>query len=225
MAGGAQLAVEAKRVVGRRRVLHVDAHEAAPDMRVFDERLQVLAAERIVEPEPEAGELDGDVRVQTLALDAREHAVVGPRYLPRLAVVRDLLAEDVDRRELALAVQAAHDSDGLLERRSSDVRRGECAHERLRHCRKDAGDRAVEERHRRRILGSLVQLSRMNPWRAALTSATASGKSTRMESRSASACPSAVPVTCPRASAADVSSTAVLSSSHSRASPSPRETR
>ena len=33
-------------------------------------------------------------------------------------------------------------------------------------------------------------LSRMNPWRAALTSATASGKSTRIASRSAAACSS-----------------------------------
>ena len=35
----------------------------------------------------------------------------------------------------------------------------------------------------------------MNPWRAALTSATASGKSTRMASRNAIACSSAAPVT------------------------------
>jgi hypothetical protein len=33
----------------------------------------------------------------------------------------------------------------------------------------------------------------MNPWRAALTSATASGKSTRIASRSAIACSSAEP--------------------------------
>ena len=35
----------------------------------------------------------------------------------------------------------------------------------------------------------------MNPWRAALTSATASGKSTRMASRIAIACSSGVPLT------------------------------
>src|SRR4029077_20696318 len=51
----------------------------------------------------------------------------------------------------------------------------------------------------------------MNPWRAALTSATASGKSTRIASRKATACSSTVPVTCTCESAAEVSSTAVLS--------------
>jgi hypothetical protein len=39
-----------------------------------------------------------------------------------------------------------------------------------------------------------AQPSRMNPWRAALTSATASGKRTRIASRRAIACSSAPPV-------------------------------
>src|SRR5215471_17023407 len=51
----------------------------------------------------------------------------------------------------------------------------------------------------------------MNPWRAALTSATASGKSTRMASRSAIACSSAPPCAWICDSAAPVSSTAVFS--------------
>src|SRR5689334_12800650 len=51
----------------------------------------------------------------------------------------------------------------------------------------------------------------MNPWRAALTSATASGNSTRIASRSASACSSAPPFASTRDNAAAVSSTAVLS--------------
>ena len=48
----------------------------------------------------------------------------------------------------------------------------------------------------------------MNPWRAALTSATASGKRTRIASRSAVACSSEPPVGCICFSAAAVSSTA-----------------
>ena len=52
--------------------------------------------------------------------------------------------------------------------------------------------------------------SRMKPWRAALTSATASGKSTRIASRSAIACSSTPPVGWTCASAAAVSSTAVF---------------
>src|ERR1700693_745103 len=51
----------------------------------------------------------------------------------------------------------------------------------------------------------------MKPWRAALTSATASGKSTRIASRKAIACSSAPPGTCIRLSAAAVRSTAVFS--------------
>src|SRR5581483_3627862 len=51
----------------------------------------------------------------------------------------------------------------------------------------------------------------MKPWRAALTSATASGNSTRMASRRASACSSGPPAASMRASAAAVSSTAVFS--------------
>src|SRR5262245_24764400 len=51
----------------------------------------------------------------------------------------------------------------------------------------------------------------MNPWRAALTSATASGNRTRIASRSTSACSSGLPFASTRASAAEVSSTAVFS--------------
>src|SRR5919106_4201077 len=50
----------------------------------------------------------------------------------------------------------------------------------------------------------------MKPWRAAETSATASGKSTRIASRSAIACSSGEPSTAIRFSAAPVSSTAVF---------------
>ena len=49
----AQLAVAAERVVGRRRVLHVDADEAATRRGVGDDRLEVLAAEVEIELEPE----------------------------------------------------------------------------------------------------------------------------------------------------------------------------
>src|SRR5581483_3297861 len=51
----------------------------------------------------------------------------------------------------------------------------------------------------------------MKPWRAALTSATASGKRIRIASRSARACSSGPPVASTRPRAAAVSSTAVFS--------------
>ena len=55
-----------------------------------------------------------------------------------------------------------------------------------------------------------MKRSRMNPWRAALTSATASGNRTRMASRRAIACSSGPPLASTRLSAAAVNSTAVL---------------
>src|SRR3954470_16658907 len=64
---------------------------------------------------------------------------------------------------------------------------------------------------RRRRPVTSCAYSRMKPWRAALTSATASGKSTRIASRSATACSSALPETFSCPSAAPVSSTAVFS--------------
>src|SRR5581483_4126436 len=155
--------------------------------------------------------LHGDARTERLGAVPREHLVVGTADCTCLVFARDLLAEDVDRRGLPVRVQPPDDVHGVLEQRPRDVGRSERAHEPPRNCRQGADDRAVEERHRRRILGLRRQLSRMNPWRAALTSATASGNSTRIASRRAIDCSSVLPVTCTCASAAEVSSTAVFS--------------
>src|SRR5207249_9403092 len=118
------------------------------------------------------------------------------------------------RRELSLGVQPPNRLPRVLQLRAGDVARGKLLHHRPRNGRQEANDRAVQEHGRREVYelaGRPYRPSRMNPWRAALTSATASGKRTRIASRSASACSSAEPVawSCPRAAA--VSSTAVLS--------------
>ena len=63
----------------------------------------------------------------------------------------------------------------------------------------------------RRSSPELARVSRMNPWRAALTSATASGNRTRIASRRASACSSGATLRLDATSAAAVSSTAVFS--------------
>src|SRR5262249_43523094 len=120
-----------------------------------------------------------------------------------LARALDLLAENVDGRELPLAVQPPDDGYGVVEAVAGDVGRGEATHDRLRHRGQDPRDCSVEP--------AAQLFSRMKPCRAALTSATASGKSTRMASRRAIACSSGAPVTVTCDSAAEVSSTAVLS--------------
>ena len=114
----AQLAVQRERAVGRRRVLHVDAHEAAARGGVDDDRLEVLAAEVEVELEPERGELDRDVRVEPLLVDPRQHVVVLARDRARLVGARDLLAEHVDGRELPFRVQPSDDAHRVVERRA-----------------------------------------------------------------------------------------------------------
>ena len=71
-----QLAVQLKRAIGRRRVLHVDPHEARPRLRVGDERLEIVAAQIEVDVEAERSQLDRDVRVEALAVDPRQQVVV-----------------------------------------------------------------------------------------------------------------------------------------------------
>src|SRR3954452_2481126 len=61
------------------------------------------------------------------------------------------------------------------------------------------------------VMRARVYVSRMKPWRAALTSAPASGNNSRIASRSAIACSSMLPFVSICESAAAVSSTAVLS--------------
>ena len=62
------------------------------------------AADVVVEVQPERGELDADVRVEPAVLDVGEHVLVCAHDRGRLVLVGDLLAEDVDRRQLAFGV-------------------------------------------------------------------------------------------------------------------------
>ena len=69
---GAELAAEAERVVRRRRVLHVDPHEAVRRLGRRDHRLDVALAEVVAELQAEGGRLDADVRIEPLALEGVE---------------------------------------------------------------------------------------------------------------------------------------------------------
>ena len=145
MRGRSQLPVDTKRVVGRRRVLHVDADEVVPLPGVRDDGLEVLAAEVIAELEPEPRDLDADVGVELLAVERLERFPVGRGDRARLARVRDLLAQDVDRRHLPLGVEAPDDPERVVELLTGDVALGDPSHDRFRDGRQQPDEGAVEE--------------------------------------------------------------------------------
>ena len=148
--GVAQIAVDRERRVRRRRVLHVDADEVVrARARRWTSCLEVRSAQRGVELEPERSRLDADVRVEVAAVDLGEHLLVGVRDHVRLRLVRDLLAQHVDRRELAALVQRLDGRRRVGELRPGDVARRDVTDDRPRHRRKQANDRAIEKRHRR----------------------------------------------------------------------------
>src|SRR6266545_2599526 len=111
----AQLAVQAQRLRGRRRVLHVDADEVAVLRGLGKQPLEVLAAEVVGELEPESRRLHAHVRVEPFALDRLENLAVLLCDCARLRLARDLLAEYVDRGELPLRVQAPDDAHRVIE--------------------------------------------------------------------------------------------------------------
>jgi hypothetical protein len=78
--------------------------------------------------------------------------VVRAHDAERLLAARDLLAEDVDRGQLALPVEPLDDAAGVRELRPRDVPLGDSLHDRLRNRRQEAGDRTVEQCHGRAIL-------------------------------------------------------------------------
>src|SRR2546428_12807446 len=87
-------------------------------------------------------------------LDVGEDVLVGTHDRRRLGLVRDLFAEYVDRRQLALCIYAADGLARVLQLGPGDVTLGELLHQRPRDGRKHANERAVEDRHELTILRS-----------------------------------------------------------------------
>src|ERR687888_407563 len=77
---------------------------------VLDDRAQVVATKLVAELQPERRHLDADARVEPAAFDVGEYVLVRAHDRRRLLLVRDLLAENVDRRQLPLGVEPP---DGL----------------------------------------------------------------------------------------------------------------
>ena len=148
----AELAVERQGVVRAARVLHVDADEVPPLGRPAHGLLEVASRDVPSQLQPEARELDADVGVQSLLVDRAEDVLVGVGDVPRLLGRRDLLAEDVDRRQLAGGVQLLDDAAGVLDLFAGDVALRDPAHDRLGDGRQSADDGAIQQGHVRRIL-------------------------------------------------------------------------
>ena len=144
---GAKLAVEAQCVVGRRGVLHVDPDEVAARRGICDDGFEIRAAHVVTEVQPEPSQLHAHVRVESASLDVGKNVLIRAHDRGRFVLVLDLLAEDVDRRHLPLRVQLPDGLAGVLQLRPGDVPLRELLHDRARNRRKQAHDRAVEDRH------------------------------------------------------------------------------
>ena len=97
---------------------------------------------------PSAGRLDADVRVEPVLLERLERGDVRRRAIAWASDrLRDLLAEDVDRRELPCGVQLGDDAPRVGERRAGDVARGEALDDGAWDGRQRSDDRAVEQAH------------------------------------------------------------------------------
>ena len=78
------------------------------------------------------------------AVNLAEHFLVRAGDHVRLRLVGDLLAEDVDRRELALLVQRADGCRSIGQVVARDVAGRDPAHDRTWHRRQEADDRVIE---------------------------------------------------------------------------------
>ena len=79
-------------------------------------------------------------------LDVGEDIEVGANDRGRLLLGGDLLAENVDRRQLALGVDAPDRLARVFQLGSGDVTLGELLDDRAGNDRKETDDRAVEDR-------------------------------------------------------------------------------
>ena len=82
-------------------------------------------------------------------LDVGEDVLVGAHDRGGVGLARDLLAEDVDRRHLPLAVQPANGLPRVLQLGAGDVALREPRDDRLWDRRQETDDRAVEDGHER----------------------------------------------------------------------------
>lgn len=135
-----------------RRVLHVDPHEDAPGRCVGDNGREERPAEIEIDLQPESGGLHGDVRVEVVAGERVECRVVGGCDGHGLVGAAHLLAEHVDRGELAFRVQGRDGTTAILERGTRDVGRGKHLDDRPGHSREEPNESSIRDSHCSSIL-------------------------------------------------------------------------
>src|SRR5581483_8448523 len=105
----AQAPVDAERRVDVGGLLHVDPDEVAERRGVLDELGEVAERELLVDRETEMGELERDVRPESLGGDPVEQRPVRVDDGTRFGLVAHALAEERRVRQEAVVVQAAED--------------------------------------------------------------------------------------------------------------------
>ena len=153
---GVERSVDAQRRVRSRGVLHVETDEVLARPGGVEHAPQISEAGFLVDLEPERRRLDAQARREAFAVDSLEDAHVQIGVLGRLLHARHLFAEQVERRELALRVQAADDDHRVIEGLACDVAGGDPADDRPWHVRKRANDGTVDQGH---APGNLPQCS------------------------------------------------------------------
>src|SRR6185437_5435054 len=112
--------VDAQRRLEGARLLHVHPDEVADARRMLDELGHIALREFLVDRESEVRELDGDVRLQSLRMDAVEHLAVGGDDGAGLRLVAYTLAEQRRVREETVLVQPPEHRHGIVEGLAGD---------------------------------------------------------------------------------------------------------
>src|SRR5262249_35049001 len=99
--------------------------ERAVLLRTVEHRLHVRDAEILGDVHAHRRQLERHVRVQLLLMDAVEDLEIRLARRARLALVRDALAEEVERGGDVPRVEVANREEGFVERFTGDEARGE----------------------------------------------------------------------------------------------------
>ena len=107
----------------------------------------MLAAEFAIDLEPQEGQLDGDVAVETLVADRLDEVDVKPGALDCEFPAVDLLAEERQGPSQSPAVQAAGTGERIVRLVAGHVGRRHPTHEGRRQQWQGAADETREDRH------------------------------------------------------------------------------
>jgi len=125
LVGGVEaLSEEIERALGVRAPLHIEADKGVERLRLREDLGRDRLAEVVADVLAERGELHRDVGVELAPRHLVEEREILPPRLPRLRLVRDRLAEEVERRRDALRVQLGDGVTGAGDRLAGHEARG-----------------------------------------------------------------------------------------------------